>query len=179
VDEVTVGQVSSEYFGFPCQFSFHQVLHNHLSSGTGTTGQLIADVPSGLRLAPSHENYCAISRHYLYATSGNLLSTTTTTTTTATNATFSYFPHKASNVARLHSWRMFKKPQTPWSKSQSTENANINASIKESPVCLWPQNVRISHRVTTGITATINIHEHRRPNEKNTPQCKTEHNICK
>jgi hypothetical protein len=35
------GQVFSEYFGFPCQSSFHQLLHNHphLSSGAGTIGQ--------------------------------------------------------------------------------------------------------------------------------------------
>jgi hypothetical protein len=29
VDKVVLGQVFSEYFGFPCQSSFHQVLHNH------------------------------------------------------------------------------------------------------------------------------------------------------
>jgi hypothetical protein len=35
------GQDFSEYFGFPCQYSFHQLLHNHrhLSSGDGTIGQ--------------------------------------------------------------------------------------------------------------------------------------------
>jgi hypothetical protein len=35
VDKMSLGQVFSEYFGFPCQFSFHQLLHNHphLSSG--------------------------------------------------------------------------------------------------------------------------------------------------
>jgi hypothetical protein len=38
---------------FPCQFSVHGLLHiNHLSSGAGTTGQLVADVPSGLSLTP-------------------------------------------------------------------------------------------------------------------------------
>jgi hypothetical protein len=33
--QVALGQVFSEYFGFPCQSSFHQLLHNHphLSSG--------------------------------------------------------------------------------------------------------------------------------------------------
>jgi hypothetical protein len=37
VDKVALGQVFSEYFGFPCQSSFHQLLHNHhhLSSGAG------------------------------------------------------------------------------------------------------------------------------------------------
>jgi hypothetical protein len=41
VDKVALGQVFSEYFGFPCQFSFHQLLHNHphLSSGVCTIGQ--------------------------------------------------------------------------------------------------------------------------------------------
>jgi hypothetical protein len=41
VDKVALGQVSSEYFGFPCQSSYHQLLHKHphLSSGAGTIGQ--------------------------------------------------------------------------------------------------------------------------------------------
>jgi hypothetical protein len=48
-----VGQVFSEYFGFPCQSSFHQFLHNHhhLSSGAGN-GPVVAAVPSGLSLIP-------------------------------------------------------------------------------------------------------------------------------
>jgi hypothetical protein len=28
VDKVALGQVFSNYFGFPCQSSFHQLLHN-------------------------------------------------------------------------------------------------------------------------------------------------------
>jgi hypothetical protein len=41
VDKVALGQVFSEYFGFPCQFSFHQLLHthHHLLAGAGTIGQ--------------------------------------------------------------------------------------------------------------------------------------------
>jgi hypothetical protein len=41
VDKVPLGQAFSEYFGFPCQSSFHQLLHNdpHLSSGVCTIGQ--------------------------------------------------------------------------------------------------------------------------------------------
>jgi hypothetical protein len=37
VDKVALGQIFFEYFGFPCQSSFHQFLynHNHLSSGAG------------------------------------------------------------------------------------------------------------------------------------------------
>jgi hypothetical protein len=38
---VALGQVFSEYYGFPCQSLFHQLLHNHphLSPGAGTIGQ--------------------------------------------------------------------------------------------------------------------------------------------
>jgi hypothetical protein len=56
MEKVALGQVCSEYFGFPCQFSFHQLLHtHHLSSWAGTTGQLVPDVPSGLSLTPPQE----------------------------------------------------------------------------------------------------------------------------
>jgi hypothetical protein len=57
VDKVALEQVFSEYVGFPCQFSFHPLLHihHHLSSGAGAVGQLMADVPSGLGLAPPQE----------------------------------------------------------------------------------------------------------------------------
>jgi hypothetical protein len=56
-DEVALGQVFSEYFGFPCQFSFHRLfyIHHHLLSGTGKIGQLVVDVPSGLRLSRPQE----------------------------------------------------------------------------------------------------------------------------
>jgi hypothetical protein len=56
VVKVALGQVFSEHFGFPYQFSFHRLLHTHyLSSGAGTIGQLVADVPSGLSLTPLQE----------------------------------------------------------------------------------------------------------------------------
>jgi hypothetical protein len=56
VGKVTLGQIFSEYFGFPCQFSFHRLLHtHHLSSGAGAIIQLVADVPSGLSLTPPQE----------------------------------------------------------------------------------------------------------------------------
>jgi hypothetical protein len=45
-----VDKVFSEYFGFPCQFSFHRLLHTHLPSGAGTIGPLLAGVPSGISL---------------------------------------------------------------------------------------------------------------------------------
>jgi hypothetical protein len=58
VDKVALGQVLSEYFDFPCQLSFHRLLHihhHHLSSGAGTVGPIVADVPSGLSLTPQQE----------------------------------------------------------------------------------------------------------------------------
>jgi hypothetical protein len=52
VEKVALGQVFSKYFCFPCQFSFHRLLHSHhyLSSGAGTICQTVVDVPSGLSL---------------------------------------------------------------------------------------------------------------------------------
>jgi hypothetical protein len=38
VDKVALGQVSSECFGFPCQFSFHRLLHTHVPSEGCTIG---------------------------------------------------------------------------------------------------------------------------------------------
>jgi hypothetical protein len=53
VDRVELGQVFSEFVGFSYKFSFHRLLHtHHLSSGSGTTGQLMADVTSGLGVTP-------------------------------------------------------------------------------------------------------------------------------
>jgi hypothetical protein len=54
VDKVAVGQVFTEFFGFPCQFSFHRLLHthHHLPSGACTIGQIVTDVSSGLSLTP-------------------------------------------------------------------------------------------------------------------------------
>jgi hypothetical protein len=63
VDKVAVGQVFSEYFVFPCQFSFHQLLRTHnLSSGAGIIGQLVADIRNGLSLILSHEFFKEIFR---------------------------------------------------------------------------------------------------------------------
>jgi hypothetical protein len=55
VDKLALGQVLHEYIGFLCQFSFHQLLKNHLSSGAGTISQLVADLPSGLSLTPAQK----------------------------------------------------------------------------------------------------------------------------
>jgi hypothetical protein len=45
-----------QVFRFPCQASFHRLLHthHHLSSGASKIGQLVGDVPSGLSLTPLH-----------------------------------------------------------------------------------------------------------------------------
>jgi hypothetical protein len=50
VNKVALGQVFSEFFGFPCQFPFRQMLHTHLSSGASTIGQFVANVLSRLSL---------------------------------------------------------------------------------------------------------------------------------
>jgi hypothetical protein len=52
VDKVALEAVFSDYFGFPCQFSFHRMLHIHLPSGAIKIGQLVADTLSGLSLIP-------------------------------------------------------------------------------------------------------------------------------
>jgi hypothetical protein len=53
VDKVALGQVFSEYFGFPCNFPFHQLLHNlYVSSEAGTISQTVVAVPNGLCLTP-------------------------------------------------------------------------------------------------------------------------------
>jgi hypothetical protein len=46
VDKVALGKVFYEYFGFPCQSSFHQLIHNHphLSPGAGTNRPEVAAV---------------------------------------------------------------------------------------------------------------------------------------
>jgi hypothetical protein len=56
VDKVAPGQVSSEYFGFPCTNSFHQLLQKIIfiviinqSSGICTIGQM------GKRLWPQYK----------------------------------------------------------------------------------------------------------------------------
>jgi hypothetical protein len=55
--KVALGQGFFEFFGFSLQLSLHRLLHIHLllSSGAGTIGQTVADVPSGLSLTPPRE----------------------------------------------------------------------------------------------------------------------------
>jgi hypothetical protein len=72
VDKVALGKVFSEYFCFPCQFSFHRLLHNHqhhLSSGAGTIGQTVAAVPSGPSLTQRSTRREIIIKKKLYRTS--------------------------------------------------------------------------------------------------------------
>jgi hypothetical protein len=59
--QMALRQVLSEYFSFPCQFSFHRLPHtHHLSSGAGTRSQIVSEVPKGLTLTHSKKNYCHI-----------------------------------------------------------------------------------------------------------------------
>jgi hypothetical protein len=48
-DKVALGQIFIEYFGYPCQSSFHQLLHNHWG---WCNRPIVAAVPSGLSLIP-------------------------------------------------------------------------------------------------------------------------------
>jgi hypothetical protein len=52
VDKVALGQVFSEYFGFSCQSSFHQILRHHNHPGQATVCQSLAAVPSGPSWTP-------------------------------------------------------------------------------------------------------------------------------
>jgi hypothetical protein len=60
MDKFAREQVFSEYVGFLCRFSFHRQVHllhthHHLPLAVGTIGQVVADVPSGLRLTQHQE----------------------------------------------------------------------------------------------------------------------------
>jgi hypothetical protein len=54
VDKAALGQVISEYFGFPCQ-SFHQLLHHHNHLGLKQKALLAAE-PSGPNWTPLPTN---------------------------------------------------------------------------------------------------------------------------
>jgi hypothetical protein len=51
VDKVALGRVFSEYLGFPCPSSFHQIPH-HNHPRQATVGQSVAAVPSGPSWTP-------------------------------------------------------------------------------------------------------------------------------
>jgi hypothetical protein len=55
VDEVALGQVCSSCFGFLHHFSFHLLLHTHLSIGVATIGPIVVAVLSKITLTPPHE----------------------------------------------------------------------------------------------------------------------------
>jgi hypothetical protein len=63
VEKVALEQDFSEYFGFSCQSSFRQLLHNHqhLSFGPGTIIQLVSDVPNGRTLTEVQEGVAYFS----------------------------------------------------------------------------------------------------------------------
>jgi hypothetical protein len=48
VDKVSLRNVFSEYFGFPFQFSYYQLLHTQLSIAVSAVGPIVTGVPSGL-----------------------------------------------------------------------------------------------------------------------------------
>jgi hypothetical protein len=52
VDKVALERLFSEYFGFPCKFSFHQILHHHNHPGQATIGQSVSALPSGPSWTP-------------------------------------------------------------------------------------------------------------------------------
>jgi hypothetical protein len=58
VDKVELGQVFSEYFGFPCQFTFHRLFHNHHhpSSGACTIGRTVAASTKETQSHPMRKN---------------------------------------------------------------------------------------------------------------------------
>jgi hypothetical protein len=63
-------QFSSEYFGFLCHFSFHQILHTYISSRTGTIGQLVADVGYQVDSVSPHPTKLKKNRRYLQRNKG-------------------------------------------------------------------------------------------------------------
>jgi hypothetical protein len=62
VEKVAQAQVFSKYFGFPCQFSFHQVIRSHVSPGAGIAGQSVSNVLGGFK---THDNSTLASHLHL------------------------------------------------------------------------------------------------------------------
>jgi hypothetical protein len=70
VDEMALGQVFSQYFDFPCQFSFRLLHTHHLSSGARKIGQLTADIPNALSPTPPHGATKSYKGNYFDTSSG-------------------------------------------------------------------------------------------------------------
>jgi hypothetical protein len=70
VDKTSPGQVFSEYFGLAYHSSH---LHHHPSSGAGTIGQRVADVPSELSLTPLYSERNRISVCCFHSETRNVL----------------------------------------------------------------------------------------------------------
>jgi hypothetical protein len=65
VDKMALGQVFSKYFGFPCQSSFHQLLHNHPHHHLGLYNRPeVAAVPADVSPTPPNKtkNSCILDR---------------------------------------------------------------------------------------------------------------------
>jgi hypothetical protein len=63
MNKTTLGGAATEYFGFPCQVSFHRLFHthhHHPSSVAGSIGQLVATGPSGLSLHSTPPPRCLL-----------------------------------------------------------------------------------------------------------------------
>jgi hypothetical protein len=84
VEKVALGRVFSEYFGFLCQSSFHQLLHNHphLSSGAGTKGQKL---PQYKGLSPTPLAIKEIGMFMLQEFEGPLVATSANSVTKQLN----------------------------------------------------------------------------------------------
>jgi hypothetical protein len=67
VDKVALGQVFSEYFGFTCQSSFHEILHHHNHPGQ-VQGHSVADMPSGPSLDSTPHYANLKKKSYEYST---------------------------------------------------------------------------------------------------------------
>jgi hypothetical protein len=114
VDKVVLGQVFSEYFGFPCQSSFHRLLHtHHLSSGAGTTGQILADVPSGLSLTPPRETKKQQKNPTLYPSSPHSPSFTPYSSCFLNPSPTPYHPPPPSSSSTLYFYSIQYSPLPP------------------------------------------------------------------
>jgi hypothetical protein len=57
VNKVALGRVFSEYFGFPCESSFHQILHHHNHPGQANQWPPWRVDPVGLHPPLSEKDY--------------------------------------------------------------------------------------------------------------------------